>query len=56
MTTSRSVLLAGHVTLDRHGTGVVPGGAVTYCGLAYAGHDARPVAIERHVTGEEDGT
>ena len=41
MTTSRSVLIAGHVTLDRHGTGVVPGGAVTYCGLAYAGLGAR---------------
>jgi 1D-myo-inositol 3-kinase len=41
MTTSPSVLLAGHVTLDRHGSGFVPGGAVTYCALAYAGLGAR---------------
>ncbi len=41
MTASPSVLLAGHVTLDRHGTGFVPGGAVTYCALAYAGLGAR---------------
>jgi 1D-myo-inositol 3-kinase len=37
MASSPSVLLAGHVTLDRHGAGFVPGGAVTYCALAYAG-------------------
>ncbi len=41
MTAATSVLLAGHVTLDRHGTGFVPGGAVTYCALAYAGLGAR---------------
>ncbi len=41
MTPSPSVLLAGHVTLDRHGTALVPGGAVTYCALAYAGLGAR---------------
>ncbi|GEJ59233.1 PfkB family carbohydrate kinase [Anaeromyxobacter diazotrophicus] len=36
-----TVLLAGHVTLDRHGSGFVPGGAATYCALAYAGLGAR---------------
>jgi sugar/nucleoside kinase (ribokinase family) len=36
-----SVLLAGHVTLDRHGAALLPGGAVYYAGLAYAGLGAQ---------------
>lgn len=43
--TAAPVLLAGHVTLDRHGAGLVPGGAVTYCALAYGGLGARPRVV-----------
>ncbi len=36
-----TVLLAGHVTLDRVGTGIVPGGSVYYAARAYLGLGAR---------------
>jgi sugar/nucleoside kinase (ribokinase family) len=36
-----TVLLAGHVTLDRHASGFTPGGTVTYAARAYLGLGAR---------------
>ncbi len=44
------VLLAGHVTLDRYGEELIPGGTVTYAALTYAGLGARVRAVTAAAT------
>jgi len=44
MISKRTVLLAGHVTLDRYGTAFTPGGTVSYAARTYLGLGARVLA------------